>query len=409
MTYNEAVEYLYSQMPMYERQGRTGYKEGLENTLALDEHFGHPHTKYRTIHIAGTNGKGSCANAIAAILQANGKRVGLYTSPHILDFSERIQVNGAPVRKDYVVKFIEEERAFFEPLHPSFFEVTTALAFKYFADEAVEYAVIEVGLGGRLDCTNIITPILSVITNISLDHTQLLGNTLAQIAHEKAGIIKQGVPVVVGESTPETCPVFEARARQMNAPITFTRQESADDGDYQRRNARTISTAMDVLNKECGLNFEKELSLHSLTRLLGEMNIPCRWQTVSERPKVILDAGHNAGAWKYIATRLSTIHNLHVIIGFVADKDIESIASLLPMNATYYFTKPNSKRALNEHALAKTAAAHGIKGTCFENVSMAYEAARTAAAECATIFVGGSFYLLSDFLKQPHLHPPHLA
>ena len=225
MTYQEATEYLFSQTPSYEKQGATGYKEGLETTLALDEHFGHPHQAFRSIHIAGTNGKGSLSHLIAAEFQVSGYRVGLYTSPHLVDFRERIRVNGTPIDEDYVVKFVEEEKEFYEPLHPSFFELTTAMAFKYFKEKHVDIAVIEVGLGGRLDCTNIITPILSVITNISLDHTQLLGNSLEQIAFEKAGIIKPGVPVVIGEATPETRAVFDAIAAEQQAPIYYAEDE----------------------------------------------------------------------------------------------------------------------------------------------------------------------------------------
>ena len=221
MSYEETCEYLFNQMPMFERQGASGYKEGLSNTLALDEHFNHPHQAYATIHVAGTNGKGSCSHTLASILQECGYKVGLYTSPHLVDFRERIRVNGEPISQEYVVSFVEQERAFFEPLHPSFFEVTTALAFKYFRDMQIDIAVVEVGLGGRLDCTNIITPVVSVITNISFDHTQFLGDTLAKIAREKAGIIKIGVPVVIGEANEETRPVFEEVARQQQASITF--------------------------------------------------------------------------------------------------------------------------------------------------------------------------------------------
>lgn len=225
MDYLETCDYLYNQIPMFEKQGASGYKEGLANTLALDEHFGHPHQAYATVHVAGTNGKGSVSHTIASILQESGYRIGLYTSPHLVDFRERIRVNGKPVSEDYVVDFVDKERSFFEPLHPSFFEVTTALAFKYFRDMEVDIAIIEVGLGGRLDCTNIITPLVSVITNISFDHTQFLGDTLAKIAAEKAGIIKKGVPVVIGENHDETRPVFEAKAREMNAPIVFAEDQ----------------------------------------------------------------------------------------------------------------------------------------------------------------------------------------
>lgn len=249
MNYQETTAYLFSVTPVFEKVGASAYKEGLYNSLALDEHFGHPHRLFRSIHVAGTNGKGSCSHTIAAVLQAAGYRVGLYTSPHLVDFRERIRVNGECIPEQYVIDFVEQERHFFEPLHPSFFELTTAMAFKYFAEQQVDYAVVEVGLGGRLDCTNIITPVLSVITNISLDHTQFLGDTLERIAAEKAGIIKTGVPVVVGETVPETRPVFAVKAHEMRAPIYFAEEFDAtpfDDiefelkGDYQQKNRRTI-------------------------------------------------------------------------------------------------------------------------------------------------------------------------
>lgn len=226
MTYEETIEYLYNSVPMFQKVGATAYKEGLDNTLELDRHFGHPHRKFKSIHVAGTNGKGSCSHTISAILQAEGYKVGLYTSPHLIDFRERIKINGQPLSRDYVVDFVEKERTFFEPLHPSFFELTTAMAFKYFAEQEVDYAVIEVGLGGRLDCTNIISPILSAITNISFDHTQFLGNTLAKIAAEKAGIIKPQTPVVIGEYNEETRPVFERKAEKEKAPLCFAQDEA---------------------------------------------------------------------------------------------------------------------------------------------------------------------------------------
>ena len=256
MNYQETTAYLFSVTPVFEKVGASAYKEGLYNSLALDEHFGHPHRLFRSIHVAGTNGKGSCSHTIAAVLQAAGYRVGLYTSPHLVDFRERIRVNGECIPEQYVIDFVEQERHFFEPLHPSFFELTTAMAFKYFAEQQVDYAVVEVGLGGRLDCTNIITPVLSVITNISLDHTQFLGDTLERIAAEKAGIIKAGVPVVVGETVPETRPVFAVKAHEMRAPIYFAEEFDAtpfDDiefelkGDYQQKNRRTILCALDTL------------------------------------------------------------------------------------------------------------------------------------------------------------------
>ena len=270
MNYQETTEYLFNSTPVFEKIGAKAYKPGLQTTFALDDHFGHPHQKYKTIHIAGTNGKGSCSHTLAAILQSQGYKVGLYTSPHLVDFRERIRVNGECVPEQYVIDFVEENRAFFEPLHPSFFELTTAMALKYFAEQKVDYAVIEVGLGGRLDCTNIITPILSIITNISFDHTQFLGNTLAEIAGEKAGIIKPGVPVVIGEYLPETRPVFENKAKAENAPILFaqdfdvTRLENSEPSDvdmelkgsYQERNKKTILTALHILRQKLAISDE---------------------------------------------------------------------------------------------------------------------------------------------------------
>ena len=330
MTYQETCDYLYHQTPMFERQGASGYKEGLDNTIALDQHFGHPHRKYRTIHVAGTNGKGSYAHTLSAILQSCGYRVGLYTSPHLVDFSERIRINGHPIEEEYVVNFVEQEKYFFGPLQPSFFEVVTAMAFKYFADKNVDIAVIEVGMGGRLDCTNIIMPILSVITNISLDHTQFLGSSLELIAIEKAGIIKQGVPVVVGETVPETRPVFEAMASSLKAPITFAEDQqeiiSVSEkqnkieyvtnsfgilsgelkGSYQAKNTNTILHAVKQLEKLgymnavncpadtiCANREVREGFKHvcSLTGLKG------RWQTICESPLTICDTGHNVAGW----------------------------------------------------------------------------------------------------------------
>lgn len=435
MNYKETTEYLFTQVPMFERQGATGYKPGLDTTHKLDEHLGHPHRNFRSIHIAGTNGKGSCSHTIAALLQQCGYKVGLYTSPHLIDFRERIRINGKPISEEYVTDFVEKEKPFFEPLHPSFFEITTAMAFKYFSDMQVDIAVIEVGLGGRLDCTNIITPILSVITNISKDHTQLLGNTLAEIAAEKAGIIKEGIPVVIGEATEETRPVFEAKAKEKNAPIIFAEDEpqvlKATQlpeggmiyhtrnlgvltgelcGSYQAKNMNTIILANKVLMEKgylCDIDFDrpsenytfelKEAILHvcEMTGLQG------RWQTVKNVPRVVCDCGHNVGAWTEISRQLESIEckQLHIVIGMVADKDVEGVASLLPKNALYYFTKPSCKRALDPHELRATASAHGINGATFDNVEEAYKAALHNAAHNDFVFVGGSCYLVADFLK----------
>jgi len=434
MTYQETCDYLFKQMPMFENQGSAAYKEGLDNTLALDRHFGHPHQQYRTIHIAGTNGKGSCAHTLSAILQRCGYRVGLYTSPHLVDFTERIRINGQPIPEEYVVKFVENERNFFEPLHPSFFEVTTALAFKYFADMQVDIAVIEVGLGGRLDCTNIIQPILSVITNISYDHTQQLGSMLEQIAMEKAGIIKKGVPVIIGEALPETRMVFEAMAQEAGAPITFA--EDAPEvlsaeftesgmqyktahyghlqgelrGLYQEKNTNTILTAVRKL-EELGYMYRfkdnsrseargKEIA-EGLLSVCEYTGLKGRWQIVSEHPKVICDTGHNVGGWQYLSKQLLTIpcDKMHIVFGMVDDKDVDGVMALLPKNATYYFTKSNNKRSISENVLKILGNNQGLEGESYPSIAEAWQSARNKAKDNDFVFIGGSSYVVADFLK----------
>lgn len=436
MNYRDAIDYLFNQMPMFERDGKSGYKEGLSNTKALDKHFGHPHRSYKTIHVAGTNGKGSCSHTIAAILQACGYKVGLYTSPHIIDFNERIRINGNRIPEAYVVRFIEENRDFIDSLHPSFFEVTTAMAFKYFKDNGVDIAVIEVGLGGRLDCTNIITPILSVITNISFDHTQFLGDTLEKIAAEKAGIIKRGVPVVIGEANEHTRPVFEAKAADMEAPLIFAEDnnfvldaklspeggidyEIAEMGElhgdlsglYQVKNTNTILHAVEQLTKQgyfvdlyeqsdtrenCReIRFAFE-NVASMTGLMG------RWQEVKKLPRVVCDTGHNVGGWQYICQQIENTkcENIHIVFGMVDDKDIDGVMDLLPKDAFYYFTRPSCKRGLNPDILAIKAKEHGLYGNVFPNVEKAYRTALKMAHDDDFVFVGGSSYIVSDFQKE---------
>ena len=436
MTYQETCEYLFNATPMFERQGASGYKEGLDNSLALDEHFDHPHQKFQTIHVAGTNGKGSCSHTLSAILQRCGYKVGLYTSPHLVDFCERIRVNGQTISEDYVVNFVEQEKSFIESLQPSFFEVTTAMAFKYFADKDVDIAVIEVGLGGRLDCTNIITPILSVITNIGMDHMQFLGSSLEQIAFEKAGIIKPNVPVVIGESTPETRTVFDAIATEAHAPITY-----ADDklevleskampldngftystehygilegelaGYYQAKNANTVLCAVRQLEKlgfmhpvncdpekECQ-NKEVREGFKKVCELTG---LQGRWQTVKERPRTVCDTGHNLPGWQYLSEQLNAVkcHKMHILFGMVDDKDVEGVMALLPKNAHYYFTKASTPRAVSENILKLYAQQLGLKGESYPNVVSAYEDIKISAKEDDFVFIGGSSYVVADFLK----------
>lgn len=405
MNYQDTIQYLYNSTPVFEHVGASAYKEGLSNSWALDEHFNHPHTKFKTIHVAGTNGKGSCSHTIAAILQAEGYRVGLFTSPHLVDFRERIKVNGDCISQEYVMDFVENERSFFEPLHPSFFELTTAMAFKYFADSHVDIAVIEVGLGGRLDCTNIITPILSVITNISFDHTQFLGDTLEKIAMEKAGIIKRDIPIVIGETTPETRNVFIQKAKEMNAPIYFAEEYNNPiankldfelKGSYQLKNKQTILCAVSHLPLSISPSSIKEGLSHvvELTGLMG------RWQTIRERPTVICDTGHNVGGWQYLSQQIKSqpCKNLHIVFGMVDDKDIDTVMNMLPTNATYYFTQAQTKRAIPANIVEEKGKKHHLKGYVFPQVADAYKAALHHANEDDFIFVGGSSYIVADFL-----------
>ena len=407
MTYQETVQYLYTQVPSFQKVGAVGYKEGLYNTLTLDEHFGHPHRSFKTIHEAGTNGKGSCSHTLAAILQSAGLKTGLYTSPHLVDFRERIKVNGQMISQEYVCDFVEKERSFFEPLQPSFFELTTALAFKYFADQHVDIAVIEVGLGGRLDCTNIITPELCVITNISLDHTQFLGNTLAEIAAEKAGIIKPGIPVVIGETTPETRPVFKRVAREKKAPLLFAEKESLDGfddllaafelkGSYQKKNARTIVTAAQTLGLPKQTIAEGMSHVVELTGLMG------RWQTLSEKPLVVCDTGHNTGGWQYLSEQIKQqpARQKHIVFGMVDDKDLRTVMQMLPKDACYYWTQASTHRAIPAKTVQETGAAFMLKGKAYDHVKDAAEAALAAAEAGDFVFIGGSSYVVADLLSE---------
>lgn len=427
MNYSETIEYLYNSTPLFQNVGKAAYKEGLANTFALDEHLGHPHQSYRTIHIAGTNGKGSCSHTIAAILQSAGYKVGLFTSPHLVDFRERIRVNGEMISEQYVVDFVAQHKAFFEPLHPSFFELTTAMAFKYFEESRVDVAVIEVGLGGRLDCTNIITPELSVITNISFDHIQFLGDTLAKIACEKAGIIKAGVPVVIGESHPETRPVFEAKACDVGASSImfaddkpcFSSFSFGEDGTIiykdseenellrsrlgglcQLKNTNTILHAIKTLCLR-GFNIEEPhvingfLNVCTLTGLMG------RWQIINEYPKTVCDTGHNIGGFQYITRQLALqkCKVMRIVLGMVNDKDINGVLSLLPKDAVYYFTQASVKRALSAGEVSAIAAKHDLHGSIHASVIEAYTYAKNDASDDDFIYVGGSSFIVADLLS----------
>ncbi|MBR5030079.1 MAG: bifunctional folylpolyglutamate synthase/dihydrofolate synthase [Muribaculaceae bacterium] len=426
MTYQESIEYLYNQLPAFERQGASGYKPGLGTAITLDDWLGNPHRAYRCIHIAGTNGKGSVANLIAATLQASGYRVGLFTSPHLVDFRERIRVNGVMIDKRSVSRFVERFLRSNLPCKPSFFELTTALAFEHFRKQKVDFAIIEVGLGGRLDSSNIITPILSIITNISLDHTQFLGNTLAQIAGEKAGIIKPEVPVVVGEAgEKEVREVFENTARQCNAPIVVAQDEpllthsehNADGtlhldtatfgsltcqlaGDYQVKNANTVLHAIKEL-KEQGVKITKKAVADAFAHVCQYTGFMGRWMVIGHNPLVICDAGHNAGAWELQSKQLAALScdHLHMVLGFAADKDVNTVLGMMPKDAVYYFTQAQSARSMKAQDLQALASKHGLKGDSYPKVQDAYNAAITAAATGDAVFVGGSFYVLGELFS----------
>ena len=424
MTYEQTVDYLYNCAPPFQQVGGAAYKEGLSNTIALDNHLGNPHRKYRTIHVAGTNGKGSCSHTIAAILQAAGYKVGLYTSPHLIDFRERIRVNGMPASKEFVVDFVRREKSFFEPLNPSFFELTTAMAFTYFAESAVDVAIIEVGLGGRLDCTNIIAPDLSIITNISPDHVQFLGNTLASIASEKAGIIKPATPIIIGETTAETREIFEQKALVQQAPIFFAednnlvlnaipissgyRYETVSfgiidgelGGDYQVKNTNTILNAVLQLIG-AGYNIAVENIYAGFSNVCSTTGLMGRWQILATHPKTVCDAGHNIGGIKYIVNQLrrEKYITLRIVFGMVNDKDIDEVLSMMPKEAVYYFTQASIRRALPAREMQEKAARYGLIGKSYPSVKSALQAAHNDASTDDFIFIGGSCFIVADLLQ----------
>lgn len=403
---------------MFQNIGAGAYKEGLSNTHALDAHFGHPHRRFRTIHVAGTNGKGSVSSMLAAILQSAGWKVGLYTSPHLTDFRERIRVNGEMIPQQRVIDFVEQERAFFEPLYPSFFELTTALAFLYFAEQEVDVAVVEVGLGGRLDCTNIITPDLSIITNISFDHQQFLGDTLAKIAAEKAGIMKADVPVVIGEADEQSVKdvfvkTFEERnsSDSLKPSLHFANEEEWPamecelKGDYQRANLRTVQCAVDELRKQrfYAERLTDEVVREGLANVCELTGLRGRWQQVGERPAMVCDVGHNAAGIAYVVEQLKRQEApvLRVIFGMVDDKDFEQALTLYEQVrdcAVFYITQPSSQRALEAKRLAEAAQAHGLSvKICVATIKEAVEAALKDAGPDDFVLISGSCYLVADY------------
>lgn len=426
MNYQEAIDFMFSSLPMYQRVGKAAYKANLDNTLALDEYFGHPHKSFKTIHVAGTNGKGSVSHSLAAILQSVGYKTGLYTSPHLVDYRERIRINGEMISKDYVCDFINDNQEIIGKLKPSFFEMSVALAFKYFADMKVDVAVIEVGMGGRLDSTNIITPELSVITNISFDHTQFLGNTLPLIAGEKAGIIKPGIPVVIGQTHAETKDVFLAKAKEQNSPITFADKEIkvektkvADNhkyaeylinntetikfdlfGEYQAKNLATILEAAKQLKNRGFAITDKNIS-EALQNVKGLTGLHGRWEILSDSPLTICDTGHNIDGLSYVTAQLKAIKSrkLHIVLGFVNDKDVEHVMPLFPKDAQYYFTQAEIPRAMPAEQVKAYGEKFGLTGEIYENVPFAYESAKKNASKNDTIFIGGSTFIVGDYFK----------
>ncbi len=416
MTYNQAVQYLFDSAPMFQNVGAAAYKEGLGGTLALDEHFGHPHRSYRTIHVGGTNGKGSVCHTLAAILQAQGYRVGLYTSPHLVDFRERIRVNGKMISKKRVIEFVEDLKASLLEGRLeggySFFELATALAFKYFEEQKVDFAVIEVGLGGRLDCTNIITPILSVITNISFDHVQFLGDTLPKIASEKAGIIKPGIPVCIGENiNPEVKAVFQNKADEVGAPITFAEEsplqfpfwgsdfKPALTGLCQEKNTRTILTSVRLL-RESGIEISEKAIERGFAEVCTMTGLMGRWQILSKKPLTICDTAHNVGGLQYIFRHLASIphQRLHLVIGMVSDKDVNTVLTLVPKDAICYFTQASVNRAMPAEELTRRAKAIGMQGATYTDVASAYDTALSNASADDIIYIGGSTFVVADLL-----------
>lgn len=425
MTYEETLHYLYTSTPVFQHIGGNAYKPGLDTSRALDKLLNFPHHSYKTIHVAGTNGKGSTSHLLAATLQASGYKTGLYTSPHLVDFRERIRVNGKMISREYVIDFVAKYRSSFEPLHPSFFELTSSLAFDFFRSEKVDFAIIEVGLGGRLDSTNIITPELSIITNISLDHTQYLGNTLEAIAFEKAGIIKPGIPVVIGEKgTAGVQDVFIEKAKAENAPICFAEAEDVLvnavltkngrwdyltkdfgtitgelGGTVQVHNTRTVLTAIRRLIG-LGIRIEPIAVKEAFAEVVELTGLMGRWQTLRQAPLVICDTGHNTGGWEYLSAQLNERAkqhpHLHMVVGMVNDKDINGVLSLMPHNATYYFTQASIQRAMPADDFAAMAQTHGLQGLVYFSVEEAVKAALSKADANDLIFIGGSSFIVAD-------------
>ena len=406
MNYRTAIEILYNQAPMFQNVGKQAYKTGLETTCELDRIFQYPHHNFRTIHVAGTNGKGSCSHLMAAVLQKSGYKVGLYTSPHLKDFRERIRVNGEMIPEQRVVDFVSQHKQMIEQRCLSFFELTTALAFLYFAEKEVDVAIVEVGLGGRLDCTNVIRPELSIITNVSFDHVSILGDTLEKIATEKSGIIKKNTPVLIGECQNDSIKqVFVEKAKSENAPICFAQDYETLDflcelrGVYQEKNKHTVMVAFTLL-LQLGFEISDAALRDGFLQVTERTGLKGRWQELSSLPRVVCDTGHNEAGIREVVKQIEKEHfdTLRIVFGMVSDKDISSVLALLPRDAVYYFTKAQIPRALSEEDLKKKAEKYALKGECFASVEEALFQAKSDASVNDLIFVGGSNFVVAEII-----------
>lgn len=423
MTYQSALDYLYSRLPVFHNIGAAAYKPGLANTVKILDYLGNPQKKFKSIHIAGTNGKGSVSHTLAAVFQSAGYKTGLYTSPHLLDFGERIRLNGKMIERSYVADFVENHQAIVQQVQPSFFELTMAMAFAYFAENDIDIAIVETGLGGRLDSTNILVPELSIITNISYDHTQFLGNTLQQIAAEKAGIIKPDIPVVIGEWQSETHNVFENKALETNSKLYYPENAFefiANDnnkmlcrttdlgeirvaltGNYQLKNMATVFKAINVINDLGQFILPENAILDGIENVVELTGLRGRWEIIQTSPLVITDTGHNQAGIEYVAQQIKnqTYNKLHIVFGVVNDKDVSAMLSFLPKNAEYYFTQAKVERALSAEELAVIALQFGLKGKIYPTIASAYQSALNNASSDDFIFVGGSNYVVGEFLS----------
>lgn len=402
MNYQQTLNWMFAQLPMYQNQGKTAFKKDLTNILALSKKLGFPEKKFKSIHVGGTNGKGSTSHMLASILQESGYKVGLYTSPHLKNFTERIRINGKEISKKKVTSFINNHKEFLEKQQLSFFEMTVGLAFDYFANEKVDIAIIEVGLGGRLDSTNIITPEVSVITNIGLDHTQFLGETLPEIAFEKAGIIKKDIPVIIGEEQALVKNVFIAKAEQENSPIYFasdSKENYKTDllGDYQKNNSKT---AIATIKRLKGFSVSEENIKTGLLSVLKNTSLKGRWQILQENPKLICDTAHNKEGLSIVLKQLEreSFKKLHFVLGVVSDKKLEEVLPLFPKEAIYYFCKPNILRGMSEGVLEEKAKFFNLKGKKYSSVKKALDNALLNANQQDTIYVGGSTFVVAEII-----------